>query len=79
MSNGTQIQPDEVERARQQVLRNLIDETLQIQAAKTEEITIKKSDIDRRKGGQSAMPPDISKTLSKRDLRNLVEFLFGLK
>ena len=32
---------------RQQVLRNLIDETLQIQAAKTEKIDIKQSDIDR--------------------------------
>ena len=35
------IPADEVDRLRQQVLRNLIDETLQIQAAKTEKITIK--------------------------------------
>ncbi|MBA2466533.1 MAG: peptidylprolyl isomerase [Sphingomonas sp.] len=38
---------DEIERLRQQVLRNLIDETLQIQAAKIEEIEIKPADIDR--------------------------------
>lgn len=47
MSNNEQIPADELERVRQQVLRNLIDETLQIQAAKTEEIEIKKTDIDR--------------------------------
>ena len=47
MANGGQIQPDEVDRLRQQILRNLIDETLQIQAAKVEKIEIKTSDIDR--------------------------------
>jgi peptidyl-prolyl cis-trans isomerase SurA len=47
IANGGKIPADEVERLRQQVLRNLIDETLQIQAAKTEKITIKSSDIDR--------------------------------
>ena len=47
IANGGQIPAEEVERLRQQVLRNLIDETLQIQAAKQEEITIKPSEIDR--------------------------------
>ncbi|MES2137463.1 MAG: peptidylprolyl isomerase [Pseudomonadota bacterium] len=47
IANGGQIPADEVERLRQQVLRNLIDETLQIQAAKTEKIEIRKSDIDK--------------------------------
>ena len=47
IANGGQIPPDEVDRLRQQVLRNLIDETLQIQAAKVEKIEIKNSDIDR--------------------------------
>jgi peptidyl-prolyl cis-trans isomerase SurA len=41
------IPAEELERVRQQVLRNLIDETLQIQAAKVEKIEIRKSDIDR--------------------------------
>src|SRR3954451_22172388 len=41
------IPPDQVDTLRQQVLRNLIDETLEIQAAKTEKIDIKKSDIDK--------------------------------
>jgi peptidyl-prolyl cis-trans isomerase SurA len=47
IANGGKIPDDEAERLRQQVLRNLIDETLQIQAAKTEKITIKSSDIDK--------------------------------
>jgi len=47
ISQGSQIPPDEVDRLRQQILRNLIDETLQIQAAKTEKIEVKQSDIDR--------------------------------
>jgi len=47
IANGGKIPAEELDRLRQQVLRNLIDETLQIQAAKTEKITIKTSDIDR--------------------------------
>ena len=47
IANGGQIPADEVDRLRQQVLRNLIDETLQIQAAKVEKITIKPADIDK--------------------------------
>ncbi|HEX6742361.1 MAG TPA: peptidylprolyl isomerase [Sphingomicrobium sp.] len=47
IANGGQIPAGEVDRLRQQVLRNLIDETLQIQSAKTEKITIKASDIDK--------------------------------
>jgi peptidyl-prolyl cis-trans isomerase SurA len=47
IANGNEIPADQVETLRQQVLRNLIDETLQIQAAKADKIEIKKSDIDR--------------------------------
>ncbi len=47
IANGGQIPPEEVDRLRDQVLRNLIDETLEIQAAKTEKIEIKQSDIDK--------------------------------
>jgi peptidyl-prolyl cis-trans isomerase SurA len=47
IANGGQIPADEVQRLREQVLRNLIDETLQIQAAKTEKIDVKQSDIDK--------------------------------
>jgi peptidyl-prolyl cis-trans isomerase SurA len=47
IANGGQIPTEELDRLRQQVLRNLIDETLQIQSAKTEKIEIKQSDIDK--------------------------------
>jgi peptidyl-prolyl cis-trans isomerase SurA len=42
-----QIPPDQADELRQQVLRNLIDETLEIQAAKAEKIEVKAADIDR--------------------------------
>ena len=47
IANGGQIPAEELDPLRQQVLRNLIDETLQIQAAKAEEIEITDSDIDK--------------------------------
>ena len=47
VSNGGTIPANQIEALRQQVLRNLIDEALQIQAAKAEEITITDQDIDR--------------------------------
>jgi peptidyl-prolyl cis-trans isomerase SurA len=45
-SNHVELPPEEMERVRAQVLRNLIDETLQIQAAAQHEITISPSDIN---------------------------------
>ena len=47
IANGGEIPASEVDRLRQQVLRNLIDETLQIQAAKTAEIKVDEGDVDR--------------------------------
>ena len=47
IANGGKIPAEEMDSLRQQVLRNLIDEPLEIQAAKTEKIEWKKSDIDR--------------------------------
>jgi peptidyl-prolyl cis-trans isomerase SurA len=61
IANGGKIPPEEIDRLRQQVLRNLIDETLQIQAAKAEKITIKPADIDRtvtRVAGNVKQTPD---------------------
>lgn len=46
VANGGSIPADELERLRVQVLRNLIDETLQIQEAKANKIEITKSDVD---------------------------------
>jgi peptidyl-prolyl cis-trans isomerase SurA len=47
IANGGQIPAEQIDPLSQQVLRNLIDETLQVQAAKTEKIDIKQSDIDK--------------------------------
>ena len=47
ISQGTQIPAAEADRLRQQILRNLIDETLEIQAAKADKIEVKPSDVDR--------------------------------
>jgi peptidyl-prolyl cis-trans isomerase SurA len=47
IANNAPIPANELERLRQQVLSNLIDETLQIQAAKAEEIEITDADIDK--------------------------------
>jgi peptidyl-prolyl cis-trans isomerase SurA len=47
IANGGGIPADQLDELRQQVLRNLIDETLEIQAAKAEKIDWKQSDIDR--------------------------------
>jgi len=41
-----QLPPDEIERVRAQILRNLIDETLQIQAAAQQEISVEQRDVD---------------------------------
>ena len=47
IANDGQLPAEELDRLRQQVLRNLIDEVLQIQAARAEKIEIKPADIDR--------------------------------
>ena len=47
IANEGKLPADQVDQLRQQVLRNLIDETLQIQAAKAAEIKVTPKDIDR--------------------------------
>lgn len=47
IANGGNIPADQIDRLRQQVLRNLIDETLQIQAAKAAKIEVSDADVDR--------------------------------
>lgn len=45
-SNQIELPPEQVQMARAQILRNLIDETLQIQAAGQDEITIEQREVD---------------------------------
>ena len=47
MSNNTEIPANQLQQLRQQMLRNLIDETLEIQAAKADKITVSDKEIDR--------------------------------
>jgi quinoprotein glucose dehydrogenase len=42
-------------------------------------VIVPKSQIEERRSGKSAMPEDLIKHLSRRDLRDLVEFLASLK
>ena len=80
ISAGGRIPADEVERLRQQVLRNLIDETLQIQAAKAEEIEIKPAEIDRtleRVASQNKQTVDALASLLKVVLMPTVAWLLA--
>ncbi|HEY0027902.1 MAG TPA: SurA N-terminal domain-containing protein, partial [Allosphingosinicella sp.] len=43
---GQQVEPEELQRLRAQVLRNLVDESLQIQAAEAEEIKVEPREIN---------------------------------
>jgi len=47
ISNGGEIPANQMDALRQQVLRNLIDETLEIQAAKADKINVTDADIDK--------------------------------
>lgn len=45
-SNRVELPPEEIQRVRAQVLRNLIDETLQIQAARQQEVAVDEREVD---------------------------------
>ena len=70
LSSNQKIPDTEVERLRTQVLRNLIDETLQIQAAKQAEIKVTEADIDktvaRVAGGVKQTPAQMAEYLKAR-------------
>ena len=60
-ANGQQVAGDEKDRLRLQVLRNLIDETLEIQEAKSNDVTVPSADVDStfaRVAGQFKYTPD---------------------
>ncbi|WP_435009942.1 PVC-type heme-binding CxxCH protein [Tundrisphaera lichenicola] len=61
------------------VLKSEDDKTLRLMTAEAKLIEIPKAEIEERKRGGSAMPEDLYKKLSKSELRDLVEFLAGLK
>ncbi|MBX7457857.1 peptidylprolyl isomerase [Qipengyuania sp. 1NDH17] len=64
-ANEREISPKEMQRVRAQVLRNLIDETLQIQAAEAEEIVISDAEVNQtyaRVAAQNGQLPEDMKT-----------------
>lgn len=82
IANHQPIPADQVDTLRQQVLSNLIDEALEIQAAKAEKIEIKKSDIDKTVARVATSgkktPDELAKYLeangsSMRSLRRQIE------
>ena len=61
------------------VLRSKDAKAFTIVTPENKVIVVPKDDVDTEKPDKSAMPEDLVKKLSKRDLRDLVEFLNGLK
>jgi peptidyl-prolyl cis-trans isomerase SurA len=76
IANGGRIPADEVERLRQQVLRNLIDETLQIQAAKAAEID---KTVERVAGNVKQTPEQMAEYLKANgsSLRSIRRQILG--
>jgi quinoprotein glucose dehydrogenase len=52
---------------------------IRLMTPEAQSILVAKDEIEDRQSGKSAMPEDLIKHLSKRELRNLIEFLAGLK
>jgi len=61
------------------VLKSETADGLAINSPEDGLVTVKKDEIKARDKGLSPMPEGMGQILSKQDLRNLVEFLSGLK
>lgn len=61
------------------VLKGEDDKEVRLMTAEAKLVVVKKADIDDRRATKSAMTDDLVGKLSKRELRDLVEFLSGLK
>jgi quinoprotein glucose dehydrogenase len=61
------------------VLKSEDDKEVKIITPEAQPLTIAKKDIEERRRGKSAMPEDLHDKLSLREIRDLVEFLAGLK
>jgi quinoprotein glucose dehydrogenase len=61
------------------VLKGEDAKEIRLMTAEGKIVTVAKAEIDERHPGKSAMPEDVIKKLSKSELRDLVEFLAGLK
>jgi len=61
------------------VLRSKTDKQYTLVTADNKVVTVPRDDVDAEKPDQSAMPADLVKKLTKRELRDLVEYLASLK
>jgi quinoprotein glucose dehydrogenase len=61
------------------VLKGENDKEVHLMTAEGKPVTVWKADIDDRRATRSAMPDDLAPKLTKRELRDLVEFLSRLK
>lgn len=60
------------------ILKGEDDKEVRLMNAEGQMMTIPKSSIDERNRGPSAMPADLIQKMSRRELRDLVEYLSGL-
>ena len=61
------------------VLKGDDGKEVKVMTAEGKLITVKSEDVDEKKTTKSAMPEDIPAKLTKREIRDLVEFLASLK
>ncbi|MBL8795458.1 MAG: HEAT repeat domain-containing protein, partial [Planctomycetia bacterium] len=61
------------------IVKTETGQEIQLMTAEGKLVQVAKDQIDERQTGKSPMPEDILKSLTKRELRDLVEFLAGLK
>jgi quinoprotein glucose dehydrogenase len=61
------------------ILKGEDDREVRLQAGDGSLVVVPKAKIEERTRGKSAMPDDVVQHLTKRELRDLVEFLAGLK
>ncbi len=61
------------------IIKKETDNTLDLMTAEGKLISLAKEDIEQRRPAKSAMPDDLTKHLTKFDVRDLVEFLATLK
>jgi quinoprotein glucose dehydrogenase len=61
------------------LLKSENDTEIEVNSPEDGLLKLKKADIKERQRGLSAMPEELRQVLTKQDLRNLVEFLSGLK
>ena len=61
------------------IIKSEDDKSLKLMTAEGKLVTVAKESIEERKPTKSAMPEDLTKYLTKQELRDLVEFLASLK